>query len=514
VGKVAKHGPARALAPESRIDHHHQRARAAPEFPGAAGQLVQQGIASRDPVPSVTDIPARLRTALEGGYELERELGAGGMATVYLARDRKHERRVAVKVLKPELAAALGTERFPREIRIVAQLQHPHIVPLHDSGEADGFLYYVMPYVEGESLRDRIRRGPLPVNEAVRILREVVDALAYAHGLGIMHRDIKPDNIMVTGRHAQVMDFGVAKAVRDAGGQQLTTVGVAVGTPMYMSPEQATGSNEVDARSDIYAIGILTFEMLTGEPPFTGPNAQAVLSSQVLDPAPDVTTRRAGIPPAVAEVVRRCLEKDPDARWQSAEEILPLLENVGTPSGGVTPTDTRPVSVTRGRRRRARGLQIGAAALALVTVLGLGWMLRGAGEAGRDRIAVLPFQDVSGADEAFVDGLHNGLIAALARIDGATVVTRAAVMPYRDNRKPDREIADELRIGAIVDAQVFRAGDRARLTVQFSNARTSQLYWAETYDVGVQDAFAAQDSVVQLISTGIGAVLSAAGKTP
>jgi eukaryotic-like serine/threonine-protein kinase len=465
----------------------------------------------------VNDIPTRLRAALEGSYELDRELGAGGMATVYLARDRKHDRRVAVKVLKPELAAALGTERFPREIRIVAQLQHPHIVPLHDSGEADGFLYYVMPYVEGESLRDRLRREPLPMHEAVRILREVVDALAYAHGLGIMHRDIKPDNVMVTGRHAQVMDFGVAKAVRDAGGQQLTTVGVAVGTPMYMSPEQATGSNDVDARSDIYAIGILAFEMFTGEPPFTGPNAQAVLSSQVLEPAPDITTRRPGIPPAVAEVVRRCLEKNPADRWQSADEILPLLENVGTPSGGVTPTDTRPVHVMQARKRRARGFQVGAVALALVAVLGIGWMLRGVGgaEAGADRIAVLPFQDVSGADEVFVDGLHNGLIAALARVDGATVVTRAAVMPYRSNRKPDREIADELQIGGIVDAQVFRAGDRARLTVQFSDARTSQLYWAETYDIGVEDAFAAQDSVVQLISSEIRTVLAAAaGRVP
>ena len=466
----------------------------------------------------MTAIPPRLRAALEGAYELERELGAGGMATVYLARDRKHERRVAVKVLKPELAAALGTERFPREIRIVAQLQHPHIVPLHDSGEIDGFLYYVMPYVEGESLRDRLRRGPLPVNEAVRILREVVDALAYAHGLGIMHRDIKPDNVMLAGRHAQVMDFGVAKAVRDAGGQQLTTVGVAVGTPMYMSPEQATGSNDVDARSDVYAIGILAFEMLTGEPPFTGPNAQAVLSSQVLEPAPDITTRRPGIPPAVGEVVRRCLEKNPDDRWQSADEILPLLENVGTPSGGVTPTDTRPVHVTQGRRRRARGIQIGAVALALVAVLGIGWVLRGAGggDVGREHIAVLPFQDVSGSDEAFVDALHNALIASLARVDGATVVTRAAVMPYRTERKPDREIAEELGIGAIVDAQVFRAGDRASLTVQFSDARTSQLFWAETYDIGIEDPFAAQDSVVQLITTEIRTVLAAAaaGRTP
>jgi len=464
-------------------------------------------------------IPERLKAALAQYYDLERELGAGGMATVYLARDRKHDRRVAVKVLKPELAAALGTERFPREIKIVAQLQHPHILPLHDSGEVDGFLFYVMPFVEGESLRDKLRRqGALPVSEAVRILREVTDALAHAHSLGIMHRDIKPDNVMLAGRHAQVMDFGVAKAVSDAGGQQLTTVGVAVGTPMYMSPEQATGSTDVDARSDIYAIGILAYEMLTGEPPFTGPNAQAVLSSQVLEPAPDITTKRQGIPPAVGEVVRRCLEKNPDDRWQSAEQMLPLLENVGTPSGGVTPTDTRPVHVTQAKRRRARGIQIGAVALTLVALLGIGWVLRGAGGggAGREHIAVLPFQDVSGSDEAFVDALHNALIASLARVDGATVVTRAAVMPYRTARKPDREIAEELGIGGIVDAQVFRAGDRARLTVQFSDARTSQLFWAETYDIGVQDAFAAQDSVVLLITSEIRTVLAApaAGRTP
>ncbi|HEY5545678.1 MAG TPA: serine/threonine-protein kinase, partial [Gemmatimonadaceae bacterium] len=204
----------------------------------------------------------RLREVFAGKYEIERELGAGGMATVYLARDAKHDRRVAIKVLRPELAAALGPDRFPREIRIVAQLQHPHVLPLHDSGELAGFLYYVMPYVEGESLRRKLdREGQLPVHDAVRILREVTDALAYAHSQGVMHRDIKPDNVMLSGRHAMVMDFGVAKAVSAAGGETLTTVGVAVGTPQYMSPEQATGSENLDHRSDIYSIGILAYEL-------------------------------------------------------------------------------------------------------------------------------------------------------------------------------------------------------------------------------------------------------------
>jgi serine/threonine-protein kinase len=231
----------------------------------------------------VTDQLARLRTALADRYTIERELGAGGMATVYLAEDLKHDRRVAVKVLRPELAAALGPDRFPREIKILARLQHPHILPLLDSGEADGFLFYTMPYVDGESLRQRIDRdGALPVPEAVRILREVTDALASAHSAGVLHRDIKPGNVMLSGRHALVMDFGVAKAVTAAGGDTLTTVGVAVGTPTYMSPEQATASTDVDARSDIYALGILAYEMLTGEPPFAGRTAQATLSAQVL----------------------------------------------------------------------------------------------------------------------------------------------------------------------------------------------------------------------------------------
>ncbi len=203
------------------------------------------------------------------------------MATVYLAEDVKHGRSVAVKVLRPELAAALGPDRFPREIRILAKLQHPHILPLLDSGEADGFLFYTMPFVDGESLRERIdREGALPIHDAVRILREVADALTAAHGAGVLHRDIKPANVMLSGRHALVTDFGVAKAVRDAGGETLTTVGLAVGTPTYMSPEQATGSEEIDQRSDIYAMGILAYEMLTGEPPFRSKNASAMLSAQ------------------------------------------------------------------------------------------------------------------------------------------------------------------------------------------------------------------------------------------
>ncbi len=213
----------------------------------------------------------RLTTALSGRYDIERELGAGGMATVYLAQDRRHERRVALKVLRPELAATLGPERFLREIRIAANLTHPHILPVHDSGEAGGFLYYVMPYIEGESLREKLEReGELPVDEAVRILREIADALAHAHGRGVVHRDIKPDNVLISGRHAMVMDFGVAKAVSEATGREkLTTAGVALGTPSYMAPEQASADPTTDHRADIYALGAMAYELLAGRPPFT-----------------------------------------------------------------------------------------------------------------------------------------------------------------------------------------------------------------------------------------------------
>jgi eukaryotic-like serine/threonine-protein kinase len=295
----------------------------------------------------VTEPFDKIRAAFADSYAIEREIGQGGMATVYLAHDRKHDRKVALKVLRPELAAAIGGDRFPREIQIVAQLTHPHIMPLYDSGEAGGFLFYVMPFVDGESLRQTLRReGSLAVPRSVRILREVADALAYAHGRGVVHRDIKPDNVMLTGRHAIVADFGVARAVSAAGGEKLTTVGVALGTPAYMSPEQAMGEADIDARSDIYSVGALAYEMLTGEPPFDRPTAQAILSAHVLEAPPDVRTKRTDVSPELAEVIARCLAKDRNDRWQTAEHMLPLLETAATPDAGLTPTYTRPVQAT------------------------------------------------------------------------------------------------------------------------------------------------------------------------
>ncbi len=278
---------------------------------------------------------ARLKSALADRYAIESEIGRGGMATVFLAEDLKHHRQVAIKVLHPELAAAVGTDRFLREIEVAARLQHPNIVPLLDSGETDDLCYYVMPYVEGESLSDRLERGALSISEAVGILKEVADALSHAHARGVVHRDIKPGNIMLSGRHALVLDFGVAKAVTEATGQQaLTSSGIALGTPAYMAPEQAMADPVQDQRVDIYALGVVAYEMLAGRAPFAATSLQEMLVAHVTaDPEP-LGRQRAAVPPGLAQVVMTCLAKQPGDRWQTADELLAQLELHSTPSGG------------------------------------------------------------------------------------------------------------------------------------------------------------------------------------
>ena len=317
-----------------------------------------------------------LAAALSDRYAIERELGQGGMATVYLARDLRHERHVAVKVLRPELAASLGPERFLREIKLAAMLQHPHILPLHDSGEAGGFLYYVMPYVTGESLRAKLDRGgELPIHDAIKILIEVTDALAFAHAQGVVHRDIKPDNVLLSRKHALVTDFGIAKAVSEATGrQQVTTAGVALGTPIYMAPEQATADPAVDHRADIYAVGVMGYELIAGRPPFSGRTNQEVLAAHVMQPPPPLCAQRTACPPGLEAVLMRCLEKRPADRWQSADELLAQLEPLATPSGGTTPTATRPVAALTSLPRPSRWKKWVAAAAALI-VLGVALVL-------------------------------------------------------------------------------------------------------------------------------------------
>jgi eukaryotic-like serine/threonine-protein kinase len=298
------------------------------------------------------DLPARLTAILGDRYRLEMRvdgkpalIGQGGMATVFLAEDPRHDRWVAIKVLKPDVATAIGAERFLREIHIAAQLHHPHILGLIDSGQADGLLYYVMPYVAGDTLRERIEKeGALPIPEAVRLLREIADALARAHKAGVIHRDIKPENVLIEERHALVSDFGVAKALSEATDSVLagrSTAGFTIGTPAYMAPEQAAGDPAIDHRADIYALGIVAYEMLTGDVPFDAPTPQGMLAAQVSVEPARLRTRRLDVPPMLEALVMKCLIKDPDRRFQRADEILEALEAMGTPSlpgfGGALP---------------------------------------------------------------------------------------------------------------------------------------------------------------------------------
>ena len=331
----------------------------------------------------------RLTRALADRYRLEREIGSGGMATVYLAEDLKHRRQVAIKVLRSDLAATLGPERFLREIEVAARLQHPHILPLHDSGEASGFLYYVMPFVEGQSLRDKLdKEGELPIGDAVRILRDVVDALTEAHAHGVIHRDIKPENILLRGRHALVTDFGVAKAVSEATGRaQLTTAGIALGTPTYMAPEQATADPHLDHRVDIYAVGAVAYELLTGRAVFMGPTPQTVLAAHVAEPPDPVRKHRESVPVALEALVMQCLEKKAADRWQSAEDLHSALAALVTPSGGITPTATTPVQSTQ--RSLARSIATAASLAVVLTLVGVGlWALFG----NRTPAALVPGQ--------------------------------------------------------------------------------------------------------------------------
>ena len=463
-----------------------------------------------------------LKTALAGRYEIEREIGAGGMATVYLARDVKHERLVALKVLRPELAATLGADRFLNEIRIAANLTHPHILPLHDSGEANGFLFYVMPYIEGESLRARLaRQGELPVPETAKILRDVVDALAYAHQHGVVHRDVKPDNVLLSGRHALVTDFGVAKAVSEATGrQQLTTAGVALGTPAYMAPEQAVADPHVDYRADLYAVGVMAYEMLTGHPPFVGNTAQAVLAAHVTEPAKPITTIRQAVPAVLAQIVMQCLEKRPADRPTGADVLLPHFEALGTPSGGITPTATAPVAAISAKRGIPKWAMPAAGAL---LVAGLGFLglrlIKGSGGSAQS-IAVLPFESQD-SSQAFADGIHDEILTDLTGIAALQVTSRSSVREYRNTNKNVRQIGTELGVRSLLQGQVQRAGPRIHVNVQLVDAPHDRQIWASSYEreLTAENVFGIQGDIARNVAQALETQLTPAqaaslGKAP
>ena len=466
----------------------------------------------------VVEVVDALRLALADRYAIERELGQGGMASVYLAEDLKHHRRVALKLLRPELAHALGPARFLREIETTAQLAHPHILPLLDSGEVDGQLFYTMPLVEGESLRDRLtRERQLPLDDALRIAREVADALGYAHALGVVHRDIKPENILFEAGHAVVADFGIAKAIATAGSEQLTETGLAVGTPAYMSPEQAAGSTDLDGRSDLYSLGCVLYEMLAGRPPFVGPTLESVVHQQLTAEPPSVTSIRPAVPGWVAAALSRALAKTPADRFNP----VALFGEAITPHASVAlaPEASAQVAVPpRGSSWRRWSL-IGAGILVvLVGAIVFGRSLRPKARGprhSRTAVAVLPFKNLSaeGPHSYFAEGLHDELVTQLTKVAALTVIGRTSLRTYEGSTKGLSEIGDELAVGSIIEASVQVVGDRLRVNVQLIDPVTDVHLWDERYDETLDDAFAVQSDIAQQIVRAVGATLGGTERT-
>jgi serine/threonine-protein kinase len=452
----------------------------------------------------VTDPIAGLNLALSDRYVIDRELGRGGMAIVYLARDLKHERFVALKTLRPEIAVALGRDRFLREIKLAARLQHPNILAVYDSGDAAGVLYYVMPYVEGESLRERLDREPqLPLDEALQIAREVADALAYAHGHDVVHRDIKPENIMLSGGHAIVADFGIARAVSAAGGDKLTETGLAIGTPAYMSPEQAAGTGQVDRRSDIYSLACVLYETLAGQPPFTGPTAQAIMARHSLDSVPRLRIVRETIPDALEDVIKRALAKVPADRHQTAAQFAEALAAAST--GRVSPVTARPRLAARALLPRHRLALAGAGVLLLA---GAAWMAFGrrgnprptaGGELDPRRVAVLYFADRSPDSSLgyLADGLTETLIDELSPVRSLDVISRNGVAPFRHSDLPRDSIARTLQAGTLVEGSVEPVGPRIRVTIRLVDGASGADVRRESFELPSGEVLAIRDSLAR-----------------
>jgi eukaryotic-like serine/threonine-protein kinase len=475
----------------------------------------------------LSEIIDRLRTSLADRYTVERELGQGGMATVYLATDVRHDREVAIKVLNPELAATIGAERFEREIKLAAKLQHPHILGMFDSGSADGLLFYVMPFVKGESVRDRLNReGQLPVDDAIQITLEVADALGYAHAQGIVHRDIKPENILLANGHALVADFGIARAAMEGGGK-LTQTGMAIGTPSYMSPEQASGE-AVGPSADLYSLGCVLYEMLAGDPPFTGKNPMAIMARHAMDTLPSIRIVRPAVPEEVEEAIFAAMEKSPADRPKTAADFAAIM---GMPLGA---TATRRVNTPRftAARRVPTGMQptspfapawwrrpwVIPVALVLAAGVAYGsWKMtsggrRGIGGVGADslakRVAVLYFADASSDHSlrAEADALSEALIRSLSGVPALTVVSRNGVAKFRDADVPKDSIARALKAGTIVVGTVEPEGkSRIRVSTRLFDGSGTDLGGSGRASISVarDSLFTASDAVAEKVSNSL-----------
>ena len=468
----------------------------------------------------------QVRAALAGRYDIERLLGQGGMATVYLARDVARDRTVAVKVLRPELAVAMGAERFLREIKVAGNLHHPNILQIYDSGSVDGVVFFVMPFITGESLRDKLdREQQLAIDEAVRITREVADALQHAHNNGIVHRDIKPENILLEDGHAIVADFGIARAATESG-QKLTETGMSVGTPTYMSPEQAAGGDRIDGRSDQYSLACMLYEMLAGHPPFSGSNSMAILAKHAMETVPSLQVVRQSIPDEVEDAIMQALEKTPADRFHTIKEFGDALGDVAQATAtrramnrtsGAADRRTTP----RGVQRRTSG-RVAAerpsrkvayiAAGALVLLAGGGWLAwktmgnsdANAVPAGPDpkRIAVMYFDTRGGGDSLrfLADGLTEALITKLSEVQPLQVISRNGVAPFRGGTVTPDSVARALNVGTLVQGHVARSPDLLRVTVDMIDAGGA-LISTKTIERPRADVFALQDSVAAEVST-------------
>jgi serine/threonine-protein kinase len=437
------------------------------------------------------DLLGRLKPALADRYVIKHELGAGGMATVYLADDVRHGRQVALKLLRPELGAVLGGERFLREIHIAAGLNHPHILALHDSGEVDGLLYYVMPYVAGESLRQRLERETqLSIEETIELARQVAGALDYAHRQGVIHRDIKPENILLQEGEAMVADFGIARAVRVAGGERITETGLSLGTPHYMSPEQASGNQDLDSRSDVYALACVMYEMLAGEPPFTGPTSPAIIARQLVDPVPSLCTVRPSVSEELERAIEKALAKVPADRYHTAGAFVDAAGAAAQVQ--VVPTRERKISRRRTWPRGWRFWVPVALAAAAAIIAGVLSVPRGNRAADMSRLAVLPCANRMGDSEQdyMAAGVHDEVVGGLGRIAAVEVRGRSSVMRYRETTMSPPEIAGELGVGALVECSVYRAGsDSVRVTASLLDAPGDRQVWSDAYQRATAEVF-------------------------